>query len=166
MNPNKIYEKALELLVTLDASFLELGKILRLAQDEDPALFQQLLKIPGLGRRRCYHLVKIDRTFEGYEVDKEILIAIGWTKLSIIAPHVSHETIGLLLALAQSVKAHTLTAMVKGEVPTKSVQLFFKPEQYSAYVKALLGHGAVKKGDRLQKQEEAILHLIETSYVK
>lgn len=166
MKSNDACAKALELHTTLDESFLELGKILRQAQDEDPVLFRQLLKIPGLGRRRCYHLAKIDRVFEPYAIDKEVLVAIGWTKLSIIEPYISDETLSILLGLAQTLEAHPLRAIVRGKVPTKSVRLFFTPNQYGAYVEALLGYGAQKKGQRLLNQESAIMNLIEHKKAK
>lgn len=161
--PLEIYEKAIELLNAFDTSFLELARLLRTAQDADPDLFEQLIQLPGLGRRKAYYLAKIDRVFEAFLLHKNVLVEIGWTKLSIIAPHVSAETVFHLLDLARTHTAKELTSIMKGDVPVKNakvVVLYFAPKEYKIYAKAALNYGAKAAGRGLANQEEAILGMI------
>jgi hypothetical protein len=157
------YEIAVELLEQFDTCFLDLGKLLRQAQDDDPELFAQLLKLPGLGRRKAFYLAKLDRVFGDYPVDTSQLTEIGWTKLSMIAPHVCGVTLFYFLDLARNYTVHQLKAILKNEPPVEGarvVVLYFEPRQYEVYAKALIKHGAKKKGEGIVDHEKAILNLI------
>ena len=128
------YEIAVELLEQFDTCFLDLGKLLRQAQDDDPELFAQLLNLPGLGRRKGYYLAKLDRTFGDYPIDRSLLTEIGWTKLAIIAPHVTGVLLLYYLDLAQNYTAHQLKAIMKGQPPSESatmVTLLFTADEYA-----------------------------------
>jgi hypothetical protein len=157
------YEIAVELLEQFDTCFLDLGKLLRQAQDDDPELFAQLLKLPGLGRRKAFYLAKLDRVFGDYPIDRSQLTEIGWTKLSLIAPHVCGVLMFYYLDLAKTYTVHQLKAILKNEPPVEGarvVVLYFEPQQYEVYAKALIQHGAKKKGDGIADHEKAILSLI------
>ena len=157
------YEIAVELLEQFDTCFLDLGKLLRQAQDDDPELFAQLLKLPGLGRRKAFYLAKLDRVFGDYPIDRSQLTEIGWTKLSLIAPHVCGVLMFYYLDLAQNYTAHQLKAILKNEPPVEGarvVMLYFEPREYDVYAKALIEHGAKKKGEGIADHEKAILNLI------
>lgn len=163
-NASTIISTVVSLLDDFDNCFIELGKLLRQAQDEDRALFRKLIALPKLGRRKGYYLVQVHRAFDGYPIDPSVLVGVGWTKLSIIAPYVSATSIFELLDLAQTYNAHQLAAIMKGQNPVENarvVQLYLSPEQYQSYAHALIQYGgAKKKGNGLEGAEQALMTII------
>lgn len=160
-NTSNIIATAASLLDDFDNCFLELGKLLRRAHDEDRELFKQLIALPKLGRRKGYYLVQVHRAFDGYPIDPSILMGVGWTKLSIIAPYVSATSIFEMLDLAQTYNAHQLSAIMKGKNPIENarvIMLYFTPEQHALFANALVQYGgAEKKGKGLKGAEKALL---------
>lgn len=157
------YNKAVELIKNLDGSFLELGRILRHAQERNGLLFADLMKIPGLDRRTAYYLIEIDRTFRPLKIDKSLLSSIGWTKLAHIAKHVTPENVIGLLAFALSHTDHELRAKLAGKLVPKNarvVLLYFQPKDYAAYSDAVIEFGAKPTGKGLTGQEPALMKLI------
>lgn len=155
--------KIASLVANQDSSFIELGALLRHVQEEDPELFQHVLKIQGLGRRKAYYLIKIDRAFEPLDLDVSTLSAIGWTKLGSIAQHVCQENVHALISLAATHTDHQLKALMKGKKPVKNprvVLLYFTQRQYAIVANALISHGAKQSGKGLINQEKALLQLI------
>jgi hypothetical protein len=159
-----IIETVVALLDDFDNCFLELAKLLRWAQDEDRRLFKKLIALPKLGQRKAYYLSQIHRALDGYPIDPSVLVAVGWTKLSIVAPYVSATSIFELLDLAQTYNAHQLAAIVKGQDPIENarvVQLYLTAEQYQSYADVLVEHGgAKKKGIGLEGAEQALMAVI------
>ena len=78
-NNTSLTTKAIKLIARFDETFLELGALLRQVQSTDRKQFKQLLSLPGLGIRRAYYLIKIDRVFSPLQVPTARLTAIGWT---------------------------------------------------------------------------------------
>ena len=102
INIQELYDKALALSANVEDNFLELGRSLRHLQDRDPDLFQQVVTKGELGRRKAYYLVEVSRTFDKAPVPKSRLRKIGWTKLQLIAKHVTPHNLDDLLELAKS----------------------------------------------------------------
>jgi hypothetical protein len=86
-----LYFGALLLISRLDDSFLELGSLLRQFQETSPHDFNALISTAQLRRRKGYYLVDIDRAFGGNEQLRPRLNKIGWTKLAMIAKHVTQD---------------------------------------------------------------------------
>ncbi len=152
--------RALELIVQLGDEFLELAALLRQLQEKQPDDFKALLSMPELGRRKGYYLVEIDRAFADLGVPSERLNKIGWTKLQLIARHVTPENLEALLTLAEAHTAKNLDLIMRGKEPIlggKTVLLFFNSKQFEAFSKAIIEHGAVKNGAGYIGKEKALI---------
>ena len=111
------FYRALLLVSQIDEEFIELGSLLHKLQETAPEDFQALLSLPQLGKRKGYYLVEIDRAFANSGVPAKRLKKIGWTKLQIIARHVTPENCEQLLELAETHIAKNLEKIMRGEEP-------------------------------------------------
>ena len=168
-NSHEIIEHVKKLLKNLDAWFLEIGDILRDAQENDPDLFKQLLALPGLDRRTCYYLASISRTYSKVIVEKKDLLLVGWTKLVTMEKYVTQATVLGLISAAKSHTTHELKELLAGrKINGKSrvVLLYLAPNDYQRYRTALLKYGAYPFGIGLGGQEAALMKLIATAAKK
>lgn len=88
---------------------------------------------------------------------------IGWTKLTVIAKHLTQENAGALFKQAGENTVHQLTALMRKEPPrtgTRTVLLRFSPEEYDRFEKVILQHGGKKAGRGLHNQEQALMSII------
>ncbi len=154
------FYQALHLVSQIDEKFIELGSHLRYLQENEPEEFRALLSQPQLGRRKGYYLVEIDRAFAGSAAPEKRLSKIGWTRLQIIARHVTPDNCEKLLQLAETHTAKNLEKIMRGEEPVlggRTVLLFFTGEQFAAFSQAILKHGAVANGDGFIGKEAALI---------
>src|ERR1700722_13081519 len=86
-----IFERVILLVARFNDTFLELASLLRQLQQTDPEWFRQIIAIPQLGKRKPYYLIQIHRVFGQLPVERFRLNQIGWTKLQVIAEHVTHQ---------------------------------------------------------------------------
>ena len=159
----ELYAKAVELSTAVDENFLELARTLRELQDSDAEEFRRAVKNSGLGQRKAYYLVTIDRTFSKIPVPKTRLKRIGWTKLNILSKHISKSNYGELLKKAEQHTAKELEAILRGEEPmtnAHTVLFYFTPTDYEELASALIKHGAYKSGRGLVNKEQALLNLV------
>jgi hypothetical protein len=158
-----VYFRTLLLIARFNDKFLELASHLRELHETAPNDFKQLIKIPQLGRRKGYYLVEIDRAFADLDVPPFRLNQIGWTKLQVIAPHVTPDNVGHLLTLAEMHTTENLKAIMRGDKPIiggRSVLLLFTGEQFNKFSEAILKWGAVKNGDGFIGKEAALIEAI------
>jgi hypothetical protein len=158
-----LYEKAVTLSKNVGDTFLDLGRTLRQLQSRDPKLFQGIIAETELGRRKAYYTVEISRVFEPLTVSRARLKKIGWTKLGIIAKHVTPENVDELLDLAENNTTKDIERAMRGERPMGDahvVLMYFSPKQYQDLEKALLQHGASKSGRGMINKEKALMALI------
>ena len=158
-----VYFRTLLLIARFNDKFLELASLLRALHDTAPDDFKQLIKIPQLGRRKGYYLVAIDKAFANLKVPPFQLNQIGWTKLQVIASHVTPANVNQLLALAEKHTTENLKAIMRGEKPIlggRSVLLHFTAEQFSQFAEAIVKCGAIKNGDGFIGKEAALIKAI------
>ena len=110
-----LYDKALELSANVPDNFLELGRALSRLYDRDPNLFRQLAAKSNMGLRKAYSLIEVSRTFEPLAIPRDQLRKIGWSKLQLIAKHVTPNTLEALLQLAATRRRRTSNAICAGE---------------------------------------------------
>ena len=155
-----IYKKALELSADVEDNFLELGRALRQLLDRDPELFQQVVDQTNLGRRKAYYLVEVSRVFDPLPFPRSRLRKIGWTKLQVIAKHVTPHNVEVLLELAEATTSKDLERQLRGDKPPGNahcVLMYFSPKDYAELEDTLLKHGGVRSGRGIQKKEEALI---------
>jgi len=158
-----LYDKAMGLSKEAEDNFLELGKSLRQLMDRDPDLFRQIIQKSKLGRRKAYYLVEVSRIFEPLPVPRSRLRKIGWTKLQLIAKHVTPNNLDVLLQLAEDSAAKELERRMRGEKPLGNahcVLMYFSPKDYAELEDALVKHGGVRSGRGIQNKVEALIRLV------
>lgn len=154
------FYRALLLIARFNDEFLELAALLHKLQETEPDDFKALISIPQLGRRKGYYLVEIHRAFGDYKDLSARLHKIGWTKLQIIASHVTPDNLEALLTLADTHTAKNLEAVMRGDQPIisgRSVLLLFTQEQFAVFSKAILDHGAIANGLGFINKELALI---------
>jgi hypothetical protein len=157
-----VYFKAL-MLTTADDKFLELGASLHFLQGIAPKYFKMLLDLPEVGRRKGYYLVLVDKAFgkvAQIEAVRIRLKKLGWTKLSVIAPHVTPDNLDELLGLAEQHSVENLKLVLQGEEPIvdgKTVTLRFTKKQFEVFKEAIVKKGAIKSGDGFIRKERALI---------
>ena len=158
-----LYDKAMGLSNEVEDNFLELGKSLRQLMDRDPDLFQQFIRKSNLGRRKAYYLVEVSRIFDPLPIPRARLRKIGWTKLQLIARHVTPNNLDVLLQLAEDSAARQLERRMRGEKPLGNahcVLMYFSPKDYAELEDVLVKHGGVRSGRGIQNKEEAVLRMV------
>lgn len=104
--------------------FLKVARELRHLQETDPSAFFARAKELGFNRRKAYYLVQIDREFSNLGADPALLKKVGWTKLGILASHVTRDNWKDLLTRALSVNVPELQALLTETLgPPKSHHL-------------------------------------------
>ena len=131
---DELYDRALALSSDVEDKFLELGRSLRQLLDQDPPLFQQVVK-KHLGRRKAYYLVEVSRKFEPLPISRPRLKKVGWTKLQIIGRHVTKDNVEELVTLAEQLKTKQLERKMQGEEPISKahcVLMYFNRNRYDS----------------------------------
>ena len=163
LTPSKLISEILSL-ARADGDFLVLSKRLQMLHELNRDLFHKVVKQAKLGSRKAYYLVGLAKQLRGARLPGKRLEAIGWTKARIIAEHVDRHNALFLLALAEQHTARDLAFLVRGAhsspPPTRCVLLYFNPRQYRAFEKAVVHHGAVRRGRGLVNKEQALVRLI------
>jgi len=113
-----------------------------------------------MSRRRAFYFGQIYRVFSSLGVDAMRLDRVGWTKLKVLAKHVTKSNCEQLLDLSEGCTARELSILMRDEVPvdgTRVVLLYLKPTGYQVFEKAVLAFGAKRVGRGLAYQEQALL---------
>ena len=157
LSDTELYARAKDLAKDFDDNFLELGKTLaQLTSDS----FRKMYQSTNLGRRKAYYLVEIWDKFHGLPVPKAKLKEVGWTKLTLLAKHVTKENAAELLDVALGLSNKQLGAYLAGkkvEDNARCVLMYFSPKQYAVLEKTILANGGEKNGRGLTNKEEALI---------
>lgn len=159
-----LFFETLLLIARFNHKFMELASLLHQLHETAHHDFKTLISIPQLGRRKGYYLVEVDKAFGGNEHLRPRLNKIGWTKLQTIAKHVTPDNREDLLKLAEAHTVKNLERIMRGEKPTiggRSVLLHFTAEQFAAFSKAILAHGAIENGAGFIGKEAALFAALE-----
>jgi hypothetical protein len=160
---SEIKQRALELASRPEQNFLQLAKYLRMLNDADANQFMHVVDRSGLGRRKAYYLVEIDKRLDGLNLSRPRLQATGWTKLQVIGEHLTRSNAEKLLRLAEKNTAHNLKLRMRGEKPrlkTHAVLMYFSPGQYRQFEEAILCNGGDRHGHGLINKERALIKVI------
>jgi hypothetical protein len=164
---SELKDEILSLASHADRRFLILAKRLRMLHDMDRSLFREVIEQARLGSRKAYYLMELADRFRGTRLPAKRLEAIGWTKAQVIAKHLTRHNALSLIELAEQHNTRDLTLIMQGRSssapapsPARCVLMYFSPHQYRAFEKAILQHGAVRRGRGLANKEKALLRLI------
>lgn len=139
--------KAMELAGAVDENFLELARALRELQDADPDEFTRIVNNSGLGKRKAYYLVGIDRTFSKIPVPKLRLKKIVWTKLNVLTRAITKSNYAELLKAAEQYTAKELEKYIAGQTPEEKKRAFLaylSPEDHEELRMAFVRVGGIR----------------------
>jgi hypothetical protein len=145
---------------------IDLAEALWAADQEEPSNLKSIIEETGLGRRRAFYLLKIWCRFA--RLERELLVELGWKKLSIVAKYSPPGKERRGLSLARKHTSRELEAIMRGDTPdmaaAHSVLLWLAPSQYQVFADVLLKFGATYVGNRkaLVGREEALTQALGT----
>lgn len=157
------FDKAVVLASRPDASHVDLALALAFVRGQGRGKLKRFAEKSGMILRKVYYLAEVGGKLKQVRGRKAQLERIGWTKLQIIAKDLNRENADELFALAESHTCHQLKGLMPGgdaEAKTHCVLMYFSPEQYEKFVKAILNHGGERRRRGLVKKEVAILNII------
>ncbi len=143
----EMVERIKTLAGAIDETFLELGRILKTLQDSNQEDFNAAIASSGLGRRKAYYLVAIDRVFSRIPAPKPRLQKIGWTKLALLTTRIDKTNFAEMLRAAERHTAKELEAWLAGERPEGKKRAFLAyldSESYEVLEIAFARVGGVK----------------------
>src|SRR5690349_4005104 len=70
-------------------NFLDMARELRDMLESDPEKFAKVRDSSGIGRRKIYYLIEIDKAFRKLPLSKSRVEKIGWTKALTLAKHIN-----------------------------------------------------------------------------
>ena len=174
MKPSAIRAKVVTLASRRTDSFWELGNALLMLRDSSRYTgdFKRTVKKAGLNLRQAYYLCEIVDQLRSFARYKERFEAIGWTKTQVIARGLNKQNLKERLALAEAKgnSARKLPILIKGKTEPpeqRRVVLYFSPEDYGVFEKAVLQNGGstARRGNLVDK-ELALMALIERAALR
>jgi hypothetical protein len=158
----------MELAVQKNSTPIDLAEALWNADQEEPGSLQKVVNETGLGRRRAFYLKKIWGRFADLDIDRSLLVELGWKKLSLVAKYSPAGKERRGLKLAQKHTSRALEMILRGGTAdmaeAHSVLLWLDPPQYKVFADVLLKFGATYAGrsKALVGREEALTHALGT----
>ncbi len=152
-------------------NFVELALTLVTLHDVDVSQLRELPKETGMSRRRLYYLLDVGRFLNEHPLAKPDAEAIGWTKLQIIAHHLSNRgknnieganSLQDIMNIAKATSAGSLSKALtsKRVLRSRAVQFRLSDAARSELNDALLVFGA-KQGPRgLANKESALIDIV------
>ncbi len=169
--PSQLKKQAIELAGRPALNFFELARLISMLHDRDPISLRNFPKESGMGRRRLYYLLGVGRLIEAHTITKPDAEEVGWTKLQIIARHVtrtggaSAKDIRMFLNMATKTKAHSLAEVLRGEdaVATRAVMFHLGSDDRVELNYALVAFGAETTHRGLARKEAALVILVKAA---
>jgi hypothetical protein len=171
MDSEALFQDALALAKRPDANFLQLARSFARVRSSLPERYSDLIKQSGLNSRRANYLIEIAEHLsrleaQGVRFDEDRLQRVGWSKLRVIARHLTPRNTSKWLERAERETIRELVARVNGEKPAAKehvIVLHFTPEQYQTFEEAILANGGTlkRRGRGLQNKEQALVNIIQ-----
>ena len=146
--------------------FIALAMHLHDMTDGKGAAFLEAAEKEGVKPRRAYYLREIARLLDWIDTPHDRLRNIGWTKLSIIAQHLTRENAETLLSDAEQRTVADLKDIIAGRTPPKqrhAMLFYLDDEEHDVVRRALLAHGASPSSRGLHDKEAALVNLLSNS---
>ena len=173
MKPSTMRARVVTLAARRTDNFWELGSALLMLRDTSRYTgdFKRTVKNAGLNLRQAYYLCEIVDQLRPFARHKERFEAIGWTKTQVIARGLNKQNLKERLALAEAKgnSARKLPILIKGKTEPpeqRRVVLYFSPEDYGVFEKAVLQNGGstARRGNLVNK-ELALMALVKKAAI-
>lgn len=147
--------------------FLEMGRRLRRFYEALPdngykaRSINELLEGTKISRRSALYWIEIDRTYSRFNVPDDRLARIGWSKLSMMARHLTPRNVESWLLLAERSTANQLRASIRKAEPSRHYVVFkLSAADNAMLTSVLVANGARAVGKRrLIDKEIALIEL-------
>lgn len=154
--PSQVTKRIRQLAAQQESKFLELGdQLIKLNAVAFGAQFKAIVKREGVESRKAYYLINIVERLRPHMRYRARLQKLGWTKCQLIAERMPDEEFSDLLDFAEEHSVQELKTYRRRASPQRCVLLYFTPEQYRQYERALLSCGAKRRGRGLANKEAA-----------
>ena len=143
-----------------DMDFLEMGRLLALALASGGAAFEHRRQMLGLGLRRARYFVRVWNAFGSLDVDREMLLAVGWTKLQLVAHVVNSRNVGAWLVFLLNHSYQEARRVVDGKLPLEklhALMFYLLPAEYEIVAAGLVKFGAIHEKGALIDKERALV---------
>lgn len=151
-------------------NFFELATKLAKLHESDPSTLRDIPEQTGMSRRRLYYLLEVGRLLSDQQISKPDAEAVGWTKLQIIARHLSRSEgaeseLRRFMKQAIGVPSRSLETALKGEAVPDDCAVQFTLDKISKgeLDEALLAYGAERSGRGLVKREQALTRIVQAA---
>ena len=146
--------------------FIAVAEHLRAIRDADEGSLVPAAEQLGIKKRKAYYMLELADALPHIDAPRERLLAIGWTKLQIVAPHITSGDAEHLLAAAEEHTVPVLKKIVAGREPperTHIMMFVLDDAQHEIARQALLAHGATRSSRGLHGKEAALVAALELS---
>lgn len=148
--------------------FYELAGVIVELHDDDTAAFRPLADRLSTSIRRLFYLLEVGRLISKYGIEQADAERVGWTKLQIIARHLStaddadEADLWRFIDMALHTTAHALPAALKGRRNAKSRAVVFRLNMgaRAELNEALLAFGAKQNGRQYAGKERALVKIV------
>jgi hypothetical protein len=159
----KTYDRAMALADHKKPPSIELATVLHRMQQREPEQFKEFYENSRIKRRTAFYLAEVGKCLEPLGLPPSRLEAIGWSKIQVIAKHLTARNAEKLLKLAEQNTTHSLAAQMRGgnAMPDpRCVMLRLSPQHYRKFEEAVLQNGGTKVGRGLRDKERAVMKII------
>lgn len=160
--PSQVTKRIRQLAAQRESKFLDLGtELSKLNAVTSGTKFREIVNRVGVGSRKAYYLINIVERLRPYMRYRARLQRLGWTKCQLIAAQLSGAEFSSLLKFAEEHSAQDLKGYGRrpGKTQRRCVLLYFSPEEYRQYERALLSCGAKRRGRGLTNKEVATIRM-------
>ncbi len=159
----KIYDRAMALADHKKPPSIELAGVLYRLQQREPEQFKAFYETSRIKRRTAFYLAEVGKCLEPLGLPSSRLEAIGWSKIQVIAKHLTPRNAEKLLKLAEENTTQSLAARMRNDDPmpdARCVMLRLSPQHYRKFEDAVLQNGGAKVGRGLRDKEKALMKII------
>jgi hypothetical protein len=133
-----------------------------LAQSLDDGVeeFDSLRCTFGLGARRARYYVRVWQAFRHLDIEREALLAVGWTKLQMVADVVNPKNVRAWVAFLLGHSVQEVRMVLNGRVPLEklhALMFYLPPADYEIVAGGLMMFGASHVSGALINKERALV---------
>lgn len=163
-NITKLINTILSFSKNIDQNFVKLSELFFQLRLKDPQQFQAVVVSADIDKRKAYYMSEIGGHIDRVAIPPSALHDIGWTKVQIIARHLSTDNWEALLELASRHTVRDLKLLMQGIKPmetTKTILLSLSLNDHKRLVAVLIKHGASRSGSGHANKETALMKMVD-----
>jgi hypothetical protein len=131
-----------------------------------PDLFAPTVNALGMSRLEGLCLTRTVQAARIHEIDRLTMRRLGWPRLRLLAPLLTHASRDRLIALALQVGPGELAAELGrplGPVAGNRVRLRLDDDQHALFERVMFAYGAEARGARIEGLETALMAALQSA---